>query len=342
MSLSAELQRALEAARAGRRLEARELLLKVVEENPKNEIAWIWLSGLVDSLEDQIIACENALTINPANEKVRAYLLMLQKKQEEALKRRELNEARELLQKAKSCADGGDSVSALRLAQQATQKQADFEDAWLLIADLESHVDQRVAALEKAIAVNPSNTNTRLLLEQARQLRDDPLSLAAHYEQIGKFDEALKVYNEAAARTKDSREFDRIYKHIIRIEELQDEKIQFVAPRSSILRLSFGWPLLYLFLVLVQVGLNPFTHHALLLWLCLPLVFVGSFLLSLSEIRSKHVLWQKLFSEEGDGSSFARLVTATAGWMLVIFPHLLLFIDSISRLRNFRIPPEPF
>jgi hypothetical protein len=49
-----------------------------------------------------------------------------------------------------------------------------------------------------------------------------------------------------------------------------------------------------------------------------------------------------LFAETGDGSSFARLVTATAGWMFVIFPHLLLLIDSLNRLLNFRIPPEPF
>jgi hypothetical protein len=27
----------------------------------------VWLSGLVHSLEDRIIACENALTINPEN-----------------------------------------------------------------------------------------------------------------------------------------------------------------------------------------------------------------------------------------------------------------------------------
>ena len=100
--------------------------------------------------------------------------------------------------------------------------------------------------------------------------------------------------------------------------------------------------MLYLFLVLVQVGLKPFEHRAFLLWLCLPLVVVGSFLLSVSEVRSRHVFWQKLFSEEGDGSNFARLVTAVAGWVLVILPHLLLLIDSIRRLQNFRIPPEPF
>ena len=183
---------------------------------------------------------------------------------------------------------------------------------------------------------------TALILEDARHLRDDPLNAAGRFEQLGKFDDALKVYNELAAKAKDSREFDRFYKHIVRLEGLQNEKIRYISPASSIARLTFGWPLLYLFLILVQVGLNPFTHPALYLWLGLPLVAAGSFLLSLAEIRSRHMIWQKLFSEQGDGSNFARLITAAAGWLLVTFPHLLLLLDSINRLRDFRIPPEPF
>jgi hypothetical protein len=180
------------------------------------------------------------------------------------------------------------------------------------------------------------------MLEQVRQLQHDPLGVAAYYEQIGQLDKALDLYNQLAVRTKNSRDFDQIYGNILRIERLKTEKIQYVAPRTSILRLAFGWPLLYFFLVLVQVGLNPFRHPALLLWLGLPIVSIGSFLLSLSEVRSRHALWKTLFAENGDGSTFARLVTATAGWMLVLFPHLLLLIDSLQRLLNFRIPPEPF
>ncbi len=342
MSSSDVLRQAIDAARAGRKLEARDLLLQVVEEDPRIEAAWIWLSGLVDSLEDKIIACENALSINPDNEKVRAYLLKLQNEQEAILKRSQFNETQELLNKARACAENKDTVHAIRFAQQAVQRQDDLEEAWLIIAECSSHIHQRVAALEKAQSINPLNAETETLLKQARQLRDDPMSVAAHYEQAGNFEEALKLYNELATKTGDSKEFDRIYKHIVRIEALQQEKIQYVAPQKSIIRLTFGWPLLYFFLVLVQVGLNPFAHPAFLLWLGLPLVALGSFLLSLSEVRSKHALWEKLFLEQGDGSSFARLVTATAGWMLVAFPYLLLLIDSLNRLRSFRIPPEPF
>ena len=342
MSSTDELRRAVDAARAGRKQEARDLLLKIVDDHPQNEAAWIWLSGLVDSLEDRIIACENALTINPNNEKVRAYLMQLREKQETELRQGQIYDAQELVRQAKNCAEMGNVSSALHLAQQATQRHPDNEDAWLLVADLSSYVGERISALEKAHDINPLNPKTLSSLEKARQFRDDPLSVASHYEQLGQFDKALDLCNQIAAQTKDAREFDKIYKNILRIEALKKEKIQYVSPRSSILRLAFGWPLLYFFLVLVQVGLNPFKHLDLHLWLGLPIVALGSFLLSLSEVRSRHVLWKKLFSENGDGSSFARLVTAAAGWMFVIFPHLLLLIDSLNRLLSLRIPPEPF
>jgi hypothetical protein len=90
------------------------------------------------------------------------------------------------------------------------------------------------------------------------------------------------------------------------------------------------------------MGLNPFTHPVLYVWLGLPWVIIGSFLLSLAEVRSDHLVWKKLFYEQGDGSAFARSVTAAAGWFLIILPHVLLILDSMNRLQNFKIPPMPF
>jgi hypothetical protein len=76
------LRRGIEAAHANRKVEAREIFMQVVEVDPRNELAWMWLSGLVDNLEDQIIACENVLTINPENQKVRLFLDNLKRKQQ--------------------------------------------------------------------------------------------------------------------------------------------------------------------------------------------------------------------------------------------------------------------
>lgn len=343
MSSSVEvLQRAVRAARAGQKVEARDLLIELVETEPQNEMAWMWLSGLVDSLEDRIIACENVLTINPANEKVRAYLTDLQLQQKSVVATKNNGDAVNLFNQAKEHAERKDRNMALQLATQAVEKRDDYEAAWLLIGRISPDVDQRIAALEKASRLNPSNPKTASALERARYLKANPMSAATRLEQQGRFDEALKVYEGLAAKARNSQDFDQIYKQIVRLEGLQNENIRHVAPTSSITRLTFAWPLLYLSLALMQVGLNPFKHPAFYLWMGLPLVLAGSFLLSLAEVRSDHVVWQKLFSEQGDGSPFARLVAAATGWFLVLIPHVLLLLDSLNRLRNFKIPPMPF
>lgn len=342
MSSAEVLQRAIQAARAGRKVEARDLLINLVEVEPRNEMAWIWLSGLVDTVEDQIIACENVLTINPSNEKVRLYLTELQKRQQSSLADKTIDDAVRLLHQAQAHAGRNETDAALRRARQALEKQEDYEEAWLLIGRISPDIDQQIAALEKASKINPSNPETASALKQARYLRANPMSAARRLEQLGKFDEALKVYNELAGKTKNSKEFDQIYNQIIRIEKLQNENIRYVAPTSAIARLTFGWPLLYLSLILVQVGLNPFKHPTFYLWLGLPLVILGSFLISLAEVRTPHMIWEKLFEEHDDGSTFARVVTAATGWFLVIIPHVLLLLDSLNRLQNFKIPPMPF
>ena len=336
------VRQAIQSARAGRRTEARDLLLEVVEADPRNETAWMWLSGLVDTLEDRMIACENVLTINPANEKVRAYLAELQRQSQAELIQKNVEEAANLLSHAKEHAGRNEIDSALRLARQALEKDYGDEAAWLLIGRISPDPDQQLAALEKASQLNPSNLETASALQQAKYLKANPISRATRLEQAGKFQEALIVYKELAGKAKNSSEFDHIYKQILRVEGLQNENIRYVAPSSSIKRLTFVWPLLYFSLVFVQVGLNPIAHPAFYLWLGLPVVVLGSFLLSLAEVRSDHVVWQKLFSEQGDGSSFARLMAASAGWFLVLLPHLLILFDSLSRLRNFTIPPRPF
>src|SRR5690242_10916977 len=119
MSSTEDLQKAIQAARAGRKIEARNLLLQLVDVEPRNEMAWMWLAGLVDSLEDRIIACENILTINPANEKVRAYLTKLQSQHASSLAKKDIDEAVDLLNRAKASAERNDITTAIRLARQA-------------------------------------------------------------------------------------------------------------------------------------------------------------------------------------------------------------------------------
>lgn len=62
------LKTAVQAAKAGDREKAHQLLLQIVEQDEKNEVAWLWLSGTVQTKEDRQICLENVLAINPNNE----------------------------------------------------------------------------------------------------------------------------------------------------------------------------------------------------------------------------------------------------------------------------------
>jgi tetratricopeptide (TPR) repeat protein len=342
MNSSEVLREAIQAARAGRRLEARDLLIELVEVEPRNEMAWMWLSGLVDSPEDQIIACENVLTINPVNEKVRAHLAGLRQRYKDYLAGKELDEATTLLDQANAYAKQNDLNMALQLATQAVEKYESCEDAWLLIGRISPDLNQQIAALEKALKLNPANQQVAATLKELRYQRTNPMDAAERLEELGKIEEALRLYETQAAVAKNLNDFDRLQRQINRIKRQRSENIPHVTPTSSINRLTFTWPLLYVSLTFIQIGLNPLRHPGFYLWLGLPLVVMGAFLLSLSEVRSHHTLWKTLFHEDGVGSSFARSVIAATGWFLVLIPYVLLFLDSLNRLRNFVIPPLPF
>jgi len=47
--------------------EARELLCQVIDLDERNEMAWLWLSGVVDSLDDREVCLENVLSLEPDN-----------------------------------------------------------------------------------------------------------------------------------------------------------------------------------------------------------------------------------------------------------------------------------
>ena len=61
------LKQGIAALRAGRKAEARQKLMQVVELDEENEQAWLWLSGVVESNADRRVCLENVLTINPTN-----------------------------------------------------------------------------------------------------------------------------------------------------------------------------------------------------------------------------------------------------------------------------------
>ncbi len=66
---------------AGDNATAQELLLQVVQHDETNEDGWLWLSGAVTEPDDQQVALENVLQLNPNNPYARAGLEWLQRQQ---------------------------------------------------------------------------------------------------------------------------------------------------------------------------------------------------------------------------------------------------------------------
>ena len=62
------LRRGVAAARAGERAKAHQLLVNVLRADEENELAWLWLSGVVETAAEQRICLENVLTLNPENQ----------------------------------------------------------------------------------------------------------------------------------------------------------------------------------------------------------------------------------------------------------------------------------
>lgn len=72
------LQQGIAAARSGRSAEALQILERVVQIEPENEMAWLWLSGLMRSNQEKRACLENVLKANPENVYARAGLTRLQ------------------------------------------------------------------------------------------------------------------------------------------------------------------------------------------------------------------------------------------------------------------------
>jgi hypothetical protein len=65
------LMQGIAAARAGDRNSARRLLSRVVQENPTSELAWLWLSSVLDTPQGRSFCLHKVLALNPANQAAR-------------------------------------------------------------------------------------------------------------------------------------------------------------------------------------------------------------------------------------------------------------------------------
>ncbi|MBI5952135.1 MAG: hypothetical protein HY865_10785 [Chloroflexi bacterium] len=326
------LQQAMSAVRAGRELTARDIFLEVVEINPRNETAWIWLTGLLDNLDDCIYACEQVLEINPQNASVRQYLSQLQVEKDKQREKQRLH-VEEQAGQARELVKAGRSAEALEMARFLSREGESIADVWRLLAELSPDIDEQLSALEKLLALTPGDAKSRQEFERLQHFKKNPLDLAEMYEEQGNIEKAIQAYGIAALQVKSKSEQNNIYWKTVRLENLRQEQIAHISPTVSIARLTAGPPLLYFMLLFIHVGLNPVANPDFIAWFGFFWTMLGGFMIALASVRSHHRLWTLIFKNAGSrGTPAARLSMSAAGWILVILPFVFLFLTAFDRL----------
>ncbi len=331
MEPNPQLQAAISAARSGREILARELFLEIVEVEPRNELAWLWLVGLLDRLEDQIEACEKVLEINPANAGAQKHLRQLLAADQQARAEKQ-RQAREKLTEARRLLQAQQREDGLYLVRGLTRAEIVDPEAWRTLAEYAPSLEEQIYALKNLLRLEPGDLHAQKNLETREHYQKNPLEFATLYEEQGKLDLAIVEYERAARQPEAKEHWDELYWKIRRLEVLKQEKIIHVPPPISIIRLTFGPVLVYLAFLLVQVGVWPFAHPEPLLWLGLLWCLLGSLLIALSNVHSPERLQAILARRFGAGSLPVARSSVLIGRFLVFFAFVILVTSAGLRL----------
>ncbi len=331
------LQSAIQAAQSGQRGLARSLFLQVVEQDPYQAEAWIYLSRLVDAPEDQLVALENALTLQPGDPDLaarRAALLLAYPHLDEAGPGAAPPPAAEnSLLMAQHLANAGRLIEAVRQIEEILAANPQDERAWQALSEIHPDPAQKIKALERVLDLNPHNPEAQRRLEMLRHVQQDPLRHGMHLEERGEDAQAILVYQALAAHSSSPIERLEAQNRIERIHlkrEAQD--LQAIHPNLNIARLSLGPVLLFLLMLFMQSGLNP-LHLPLVVLPGIASVAVGSLLVVVTGMRPAPEIWVKHFGPPGTGDEpEMRKGLRLLGLALLLAPYTLFLIEAGHRL----------
>jgi len=144
------LREGIKAAQEGNRSEARNLLLRVTENDADNENAWLWLASISEYPEELLVFLNNVLRINSQNERA----LEWHKATKSLL-------AKTLVQRGIDAVKDERKDFARQCFEQALEHEAENEMAWLWMASVAESDEEKTACFEKVLSVNPDNEAAR-------------------------------------------------------------------------------------------------------------------------------------------------------------------------------------
>lgn len=140
----------IRAAQAGNRAEARHLLLKVTEMEPRNENAWLWLASISEYPEELLVFLKNVLDVNPDNQRA----LQWTKATKSLL-------AKTFVQRGIDATKEDQKEFANQCFNHAIAQDEENELAWLWMASVSDSDEEKLAYLEKALTLDPENEDAR-------------------------------------------------------------------------------------------------------------------------------------------------------------------------------------
>lgn len=196
--LNEQLRAGIAAAKSGQREQARELLTQVVQQDEKNIAGWLWLSGVVDSLEDREVCLENVLALEPNNAAASKGLSLLRKQK-----------AGQALSQGIASAKSGQRQQAREWLAQAVELDEKNPTAWLWLSCVVDDLEERQICLQNALDLDPNNEAARKGLAQVQQ-------------QLGP---RIPSYSEAAAVVQTAPEPEPAPPPYSILDELDDESL---------------------------------------------------------------------------------------------------------------------
>ncbi len=140
------VQRGIDASKETHNDFAKQCFLQAIVHDNQNEMAWLWLSSVCDSIEEKSVHLQKVLSLNPANETALALLQSA---------KRQMVEARML--KAIAAAVADDREGANKFLQEVLRQTPELEDALVLKSYLAESLGDKVLCFKKILEFHPDN-----------------------------------------------------------------------------------------------------------------------------------------------------------------------------------------
>lgn len=144
----AVLREAINAARSGDKVKSRTLFRQVIEVDPENETAWLWLANSAGTPAEAVTALRTVLRLNPRNETATAAL------------------PDALVRAGVAALKAGDRPAAAGFLADATKLAPESETAWMWRAQAEDDGTQVIAFLNRVLKINPDNAAAKQAIVQ--------------------------------------------------------------------------------------------------------------------------------------------------------------------------------